>query len=72
MSEVEKNEHSGEPENAQANWQGVTKSRIYLWIGGGLVALYFIGQGVWGLIFGEADPDPSGHPTTSISVTQAS
>ncbi|XBH20751.1 hypothetical protein V5R04_10995 [Jonesiaceae bacterium BS-20] len=70
MSELDKNPQTPEQDNADDQPQGLPKGRIFLWVGAGLVGLYFIGQGVWGLMFGEADADPAGLATTSVSAFQ--
>ena len=70
MSEVEKNPQTPEQDSADDQPQGLPKGRIFLWVGAGLVGLYFVGQGVWGLIFGEEEAQPSGLAATSVSAFQ--
>lgn len=63
MSELDKTPEPGpEPEDETDEGPApITKGRIYLWVGAGLVALYFIGQGVVGILSGSEPTDTNSH-----------
>ncbi len=65
MSELDK---TPEPEDETEQDQGpapITKGRIYLWVGAGLVALNSIGQGVVGML---TDSEPA-DTNSKVAVT---
>lgn len=70
VSELDKTPEPGlEPEDETEAAKGpapITKGRIYLWVGAGLVALYFIGQGVVGILT-DGEPTDTNSEITSMA-----
>ncbi len=59
-----------EPDETEEPKAGVTKGRMYLWAGAGLVAIYFIVTGIIGLVKGDVPTDPATLGATTQTISQ--